>query len=133
MNNKFVLPNIRKAAVLSVLFLIVLISCKKNGELYPEFNNENLSIHFTDTLNVVTTLLKDDSIPTLAVSANLLGIYNDSIFGKASASFYTEITLSGANVNFGDNALIDSVVLSMKYGNTTSFYGNISTLQTIDV
>lgn len=119
--------------MLSVLFFVVLMSCKKDGELYPDFNNENLSIHFTDTLTIVTTLLKDDSIPTLAVSANLLGIYNDSIFGKASASFYTEITLSGANVNFGDNALIDSVVLSMKYGNTTSFYGNISTQQTVDV
>ncbi|MBI2281391.1 MAG: hypothetical protein HYU68_11995 [Bacteroidetes bacterium] len=85
MNNKFVLPNIRKAFMLSVLFFVVLMSCKKDGELYPDFNNENLSIHFTDTLTIVTTLLKDDSIPTLAVSANLLGIYNDSIFGKASA------------------------------------------------
>ncbi|MBI2281392.1 MAG: DUF4270 family protein [Bacteroidetes bacterium] len=28
---------------------------------------------------------------------------------------------------------MDSVVLSMKYGNTTSFYGNISTQQTVDV
>lgn len=133
MNNKFVLLNIRKAFVLSVLFLIVLISCKKNGELYPEFNNENLSIHFTDTLNIATTLVKDDSIPTLGVSANLLGIYNDSVFGSASASFYTEITLSGANVNFGTNPIIDSVVLSLKYGSTTSFYGNISTQQTVDV
>ena len=133
MNNKFVLPNIRKATVLSVLFLIVLISCKKNGELYPEFNNENLSIHFTDTLNVVTTLVKDDSIPTLSAGANLLGIYNDSVFGPASASFYTEITLNGSNVNFGTNPLIDSVVLSMKYVSSNSLYGSIITQQTVDV
>ncbi len=133
MNNKFVLPNIRKAAVLSVLFLIVLISCKKNGELYPEFNNENLSIHFTDTLNVVTTLVKDDSISTLSAGANLLGIYNDSVFGPASASFYTEITLNGSNVNFGTNPLIDSVVLSMKYVSSNSLYGSIITPQTVDV
>lgn len=133
MNNKFVLPNIRKAAVLSVLFLIVLISCKKNGELYPEFNNENLSIHFTDTLNIVTTLVKDDSISTLSAGANLLGIYNDSVFGPASASFYTEITLNGSNVNFGTNPLIDSVVLSMKYVSSNSLYGSIITPQTVDV
>lgn len=133
MNNKFVLPNIRKAAVLSVLFLIVLISCKKNGELYPEFNNENLSIHFTDTLTVVTTLVKDDSISTLYVGANLLGIYNDSVFGSSSASFYTEITLNGSNVNFGTNPLIDSVVLSMKYVSSNSLYGSIITPQTFEV
>lgn len=133
MNNKFVLPNIRKAFMLSVLFFVVLMSCKKDGELYPDFNNENLSIHFTDTLNIVTTLLKDDSIPTLSAGSNLLGIYNDSVFGPASASFYTEITLSGANVNFGTNPLVDSVVLSMKYVSANSLYGSIITSQTVDV
>lgn len=114
-------------------FFIVLSSCKKDGELYPEFNNENLSIHFTDTLNIITNLVKDDSIPTSNVGSYLLGIYNDSIFGPASASFYSEITLNGANVNFGNNAIFDSVVLSMKYGSTTSFYGNIATSMSIDV
>lgn len=133
MNNKFVLPYIRKAVVLSVLFLIVLISCKKDGELYPEFNNENLSIHFTDTLTIVTTLVKDDSISTLYAGANLVGIYNDSVFGPASASFYTEITLNGANVNFGTNPIIDSVVLSLKYVSANSLYGSIITQQTVDV
>ena len=126
-------PRLKPWAIIFASFFIVLSSCKKDGELYPEFNNENLSIHFTDTLNIVTTLLKDDSIPTLSASANLLGIYKDSVFGKASASFYTEITLNGANVNFGSDAIIDSVVLSMKYGSTTSFYGNIATPMSIDV
>jgi hypothetical protein len=126
-------PRLKPWAMIFASFFIVLSSCKKDGELYPEFNNENLSIHFTDTLTVVTTLAKDDSIPTLAASANLLGIYNDSVFGPASASFYSEITLNGANVNFGNNAIIDSVVLSMKYGSTTSFYGNIATPMSIDV
>lgn len=133
MNNKFVLPYTRKAIMLSVLFLMILFSCKKDGELYPEFNDENLSIHFTDTLNIITTILKDDSIPTLSASANLLGIYNDSIFGPASASFYTEITLNGSNVNFGVNPLIDSVVLSMKLVSANSLYGSIITPQTVDV
>lgn len=133
MNNKFVLLNIRKAIMLSVLFLLALISCKKDGELYPEFNNENLSIHFTDTLNVVTTLLKDDSISTLSAGANLLGIYNDSVFGPTSASFYTEITLNGSNVNFGTNPIIDSIVLSLKYVSATSLYGSIITPQTVEV
>ncbi|OFY94116.1 MAG: hypothetical protein A3K10_01090 [Bacteroidetes bacterium RIFCSPLOWO2_12_FULL_31_6] len=126
-------PRLKPWAMIFAIFFIVLSSCKKDGELYPEFNNENLSIHFTDTLNIVTTILKDDSIPTSNVDSYLLGIYNDSIFGLASASFYTEITLSGANVNFGNNAIIDSVVLSMKYGSTTSFYGNIATPMSIDV
>ena len=132
-NKKLVIPFTRKALMLSVLFLTILMSCKKEGELYPEFNNENLTTQFTDTLNIVTTLIREDSIQTLGASYNLLGIYNDSIFGPASASFYTEITLAGSNVNFEANALIDSVVLSLKYANTTSSYGGNPTTQTIDV
>ena len=126
-------PRLKPWAIIFASFFIVLSSCKKDGELYPEFNNENLSIHFTDTLNIVTTILKDDSIPTLSAGANLLGIYNDSVFGPASASFYTEITLNGSNVNFGTNPLIDSVVLSMKYVSSNSLYGSIITPQTVDV
>lgn len=109
------------------------MSCKKDGELFPEFNNENLTIHFTDTLNIVTTLLKDDSIRTDIAGANLLGIYNDSVFGPASASFYTEITLAGSNVNFENNAVIDSVVLSMKYVGVNSLYGSIVAPMNIEV
>lgn len=121
--NKLVLPHIRKAFMLSVLFLMVLLSCKKEGELYPEFNNENLSIHFSDTLNIITSLVKDDSIPTLNASTNLVGIYNDAVFGPASASFFTEVTLAGVNVNFGTTPVIDSVVLTMKYTNSAGLYG----------
>lgn len=133
MNNRNLLSYTRKALLLSVLFLMVLMSCKKDGELFPEFNNENLTIHFTDTLNIVTTLLKDDSIRTDIAGANLLGIYNDSVFGPASASFYTEITLAGSNVNFENNAVIDSVVLSMKYVGVNSLYGSIVAPMNIEV
>lgn len=132
-NKKLVLPYTRKALLLSVLFLMVLMSCKKDGELFPEFNNENLTIHFTDTMTITTTLLLDDSIRTDIAGANLLGIYNDSIFGPASASFYTEITLAGSNVNFGNNAVIDSVVLTMKYVSSVSAYGVTGVNMDIDV
>lgn len=131
--NKLVLPHIRKAFLLSVLFFMVLMSCKKDGELFPEFNNENLTIHFVDTFDIVTSILKDDSIRTDIAGANLLGIFNDSIFGPAGSSFYTEITLAGSNVNFGNNAVIDSVVLTMKYVSSSSYYGNITTPMTVNV
>lgn len=123
--NKSVLPYTRKALLLSVLFLLVLMSCKKDGELFPAFNNENLTIHFVDSFDIVTTLLKDDSIRTDIAGANLLGIHRDSIMGIAASSFYTELTLAGSNVNFGNNAVIDSVVLAMKYVGSTSFYGYV--------
>lgn len=123
----------RKALMLSVIFFTALFSCKKDGELYPKFNAENLVVSFTDTLSITTKVLKDDSINTFNVSSNLLGVYNDSIFGLSSASFYSEITLSGANVNFGANPVIDSIVLSLKYKSAGDFYGELFTPMDINV
>jgi len=123
----------RKALMLSVIFFTTLFSCKKDGELYPEFNSENLVVSFTDTLSISTKVLRNDSINTFNVSSNLLGIYNDSIFGLSSASFYSELTLSGANVNFGNNAVIDSIVLSLKYNSPLDFYGELFTPMDINV
>lgn len=132
-SNQFMLSITRKALMLSVIFSITLVSCKKEGELFPEFNDENLTIHFTDSFNILTSILKDDSIRTDFAGVNLLGIYHDSIMGIAASSFYTEITLAGANVDFGNNAVIDSVILSMKYLDATAFYGNVFDPMSIEV
>jgi hypothetical protein len=123
----------RKALMLSVIFFTAFFSCKKDGELYPKFNAENLLVSFTDTFSIKTKVVRHDSIDTYNVESNLIGIYNDSIFGLSSASFYSEITLSGANVNFGTNAVIDSVVLSLKYKSPVDFYGELSSPMNINV
>tara|TARA_R110001592_G_scaffold155956_1_gene386065 strand:+ start:1596 stop:2936 length:1341 start_codon:yes stop_codon:yes gene_type:complete len=123
----------RKALMLSVIFFTVLFSCKKDGDLYPKFNAENIAVSFTDTFSIYTKVIRDDSLNAFNVSSNLLGIYNDSIFGLSSASFYSEITLSGANVNFGANAIIDSIILSLKYKSPSDFYGELFTPMDINV
>lgn len=124
---------LRKALLLSVIFSITIVSCKKDGQLFPEFNDENLTIQYSDTFNILTSLIKEDSIRTDFAGVNLLGIYHDSIMGVASSSIYTEITLAGTNVSFGQNAVLDSAVLSLKYLNGVSFYGNILTPMSINV
>lgn len=122
----------RKAIMLSVLFLTVFFSCKKDGELYPKFNDENLTVNYVDTFTINTSVVRD-SIQTNNAYLNLLGICNDSVFGLSSSSIYSQVTLLGANVNFGSNPVIDSVVLTLKYQSATSFYGNLSTPMTINV
>lgn len=123
---------LRKAFMLSVIFFTAFYSCKKDGELYPAFNDEGLTVSFTDTFSIETSVLAD-TIRTDIASLNLLGIYHDSITGLHSSSVYTQLTLSGADVNFGSNAVIDSVILSLKYNAATSFYGNLLTQQSIEV
>ena len=81
---------LRKAFFLSVaFFLTFLFSCKKNGELSPDFDNGNLSVNFTDTFSIKTSLVQEDSLRTDLSTSHILGIYRDPIFGLVSSSIYS--------------------------------------------
>ena len=60
---------------------------------------------------------KLDSLKINNLSANLLGVYNDPVFGQTKASIITQITPAQFNPSFGDNPVIDSVVLTIPYYN----------------
>ena len=52
----------------------------------------------------------------------LIGTYIDPVFGTVNRSLFTQLRLSTENPNFGNNPIIDSVVLSLAYG-IPAFYG----------
>ena len=121
----------RKVNLLSALFfVIVFTNCKKDGEVVPQFDDTDVSIFFTDTFSVIASLEREDSIRTDIASLNLLGIYNDPVFGFSSSSIYSQITLNGLNVDFGDTPTLDSIVLTLEYAD---LYGNATSPMTIDV
>lgn len=127
----------RKVKLLSAIFFIsglTIISCKKKGELTPDFDNGDLNVVFTDTFTLNTTVFREDSLRTDISSLNLLGIYHDPIFGLASASFYSQITLRNLNVDFGttDVTDIDSLVLELPYAED-GIYGNAQSPLTVTV
>ena len=122
----------RKAFVFSaIFFLIGLFSCKKDGELKPDFDDGGLAINFVDTFSITTKLIEEDSIRTDLSIYNLLGLYNDPIFGPMSSSIYSQVVLSGVNVDFGsDTAVLDSVVLTLDY---EALYGDTASPMSINV
>ncbi len=121
----------RKAVFLSAIFFLgLLFSCKKDGELSPDFDNGNVSINFTDTFSIKTSLVREDSLQTYLSIYHLLGLYNDPFFGPTSSSIYTQILLTEANVDFGVGATLDSIVLSLDY---EQLYGDSSTPMSINV
>ena len=123
--------SLRKVYLLSALFFIaVFFSCKKDGELVPAFDGGTIPILFTDTLSLVTSLERDDSIRTDGAGLNLLGLFNDPVFGPSSSSIYSQVTLNGVDVSFGTNPVLDSIVLTLEYAN---IYGDSTTPMTIDV
>ena len=123
--------SMRKAILLSAIFFLVqLFSCKKDGELAPDFDNGNLSINFVDTFSLKTTVLAEDSLRTDLSIYNLLGLYNDPIFGPMSSSIYANVSLSGTSTDFGTSVVIDSVVLTLDY---VELYGDTATPMSINV
>jgi len=128
------LPTLIKPQLLGTLLLIFLgfISCKKeNSDIGTNLQNQDqLTLHYSDTTGIRSTIVKDDSVTTNGRSKVLLGSYVDDIFGLSQASFATQFRLSSNNVDFGTNPVVDSVVLYLDY---IGFYGDTTTPQEIKV
>jgi len=115
------------AFALITIFLLVFNSCKKADtvglEVLPE--EDHLQGEHTDTITVEAHIVYEDSLSTTGTTFNILGKYNDPIFGVSKASIYTQLRLSAANPSFGTNAQLDSVVLSLTYA---GYYADIMKL-----
>ncbi|MCF8371302.1 MAG: DUF4270 domain-containing protein [Bacteroidales bacterium] len=68
----------------------------------------------------IDSLISDDGAFSSARPYNLLGSYNDPVFGQSDAGFLTEVRLSKNQVNFEDDFVPDSLVLSLEL---KSIYG----------
>lgn len=114
----------RKVALLSAIFFLgaSIPSCKKDSNLVPGFEENNANVRFTDSLIVTATTINEDSILSNKTAKALIGSYTDSIFGTVTASYYTQISMIGSNLDFGNlaNLTVDSIVLVLKYDN---YYG----------
>ena len=63
-----------------------------------------------DTLRADRTVLQNATI----------GVYDEPLFGKNKSAFYTQVRLGTTNPDFGDNAIVDSVVLTIPVFGDTS-------------
>jgi hypothetical protein len=77
--------------------------------------NDKLNIVYSDTTKVVAYSQLVDSIRSDETSTTLLGSLLDPVFGKTTASFYTQFRLSKSSHSFGDNPVADSLVLTLLY------------------
>lgn len=91
---------------------------------------DTLYVGVIDTITVQAYSELEDSIRTDELSALVLGSVMDPIFGKTTASFYTQCLISSEDVDFGTNPQLDSLVLVLQY---SSLYGDSNTLQQIRV
>lgn len=110
---------------LALLTCIFLSSCnKQSSEIGLDLLDNLVDSEFMDTISIEAYSMLEDTINTTNTSANILGCISDPIFGNSKAGIYTQLSLSGSSVNFGENPIIDSVVLTLQistyYGDTNS-------------
>ncbi|WP_452227340.1 DUF4270 domain-containing protein [Lacinutrix cladophorae] len=67
---------------------------------------------------VLTYNKKINPVQTNGLSANLLGVYKDDIYGKTTASVVSQVTLNSYDPDFGTSPELVSVILSIPYFST---------------
>lgn len=86
---------------------------------------------YTDTLDDIQVLsMVEDSIRTSKMSSEVFGWVDDPIFGSLKSDVYMQFRLSANAVNFGEGAVLDSVVLSLPY---SGFFGDTANMLNIGV
>ena len=121
-----------KTLIISVL-VVFGVACSKTTENIGNgllSDNDHIGVAFTDTLHIACHSMTIDSMPTKGPTSILLGSMMDPVMGLTDASFVTQLHLSSTNQYFGDNPIIDSVVLQL-YIN--GYYGDTTTWQTVHV
>jgi len=116
---------------LSIFCTLALLTCiffnacnNQASEIGLDLIGNPVDTEFTDTITVQAYSMLEDTINTTNTSANIVGHLSDPVFGNSRAGIYTQLALGGSSVNFGQNPVIDSVILTLQisdyYGDTNS-------------
>jgi len=109
---------------------LAIASCKKSPESIGDnliSDNDFIGIFHTDTAAIVCHSYLD-SIGTKNVGYGLLGSMNDPVFGLSQAGFCTQFHLSAEGQSFGDQPVMDSLVLQLCL---SGYYGDTLSWQTV--
>ncbi len=119
MSNKNV--TIFKNIGLGLVFFFGIISCEKDFEDIAVNLIDNKAFSVGDTLLEIISYNKNvmssrvDNNEAGKVPLSLLGVYQDNDFGYMRSALISQLKLPILGVNFGDNAVIDLVVVDMPY------------------
>lgn len=111
-----------------IVFLLLLTLCTLFFACNDDISSIGLDLidselgnSFTDSISLVSYSVTEDSVRTRNLVNNVVGYVNDPIFGVTQAGIASQFLLSGNSVDFGDNPILDSIVLCLKY---TGYYGD---------
>lgn len=121
-----------KSISLLILFCAVFIACDEEfASIDSDIINENNATNFqsiSETYDVISYTDVLGPVQTNGLNTNMLGIYYDPAYGKTTASIVTQVSSSLVDPTFGDNVVLDSVVLTIPYFSTNLGLGEDDTI-----
>ncbi len=109
---KFALKNVAVLALLITSF----IACDKDfatigSDIVGQNNFDTDHIKY----DVIAYNRKLNPVQTNGLPINLLGVYKDPLYGLTTATFVSQINSTVLDPDFGDNVVLDSVILTIPY------------------
>tara|TARA_B100001564_G_scaffold359993_1_gene384429 strand:- start:4255 stop:5895 length:1641 start_codon:yes stop_codon:yes gene_type:complete len=116
-----------------LITLFTIVACEKDFSSFDSqvINSDNAINFSTNSIEYSITSRSEmiNPVQTNNLPSFLLGSYNHPQFGKSNSSFVGQMVPSEYNHDFGDNVVLDSVVLTIPYfsrGIDTSEEGDIT-------
>lgn len=117
------MTRLKKTAFLLAL-IVCLLSCKKEYNSIGLNMEDDLLGTTMESFDVKAWSVLHDTLNTTNMSNQQLGELRDPVFGKTTASVYAQFLQSGSTPYFGNEPILDSVVLTLQtagyYGDTTA-------------
>jgi len=124
------------SATFFIGILLAFASCKKEeSSIGDSLQGDALNVITSDTFSLITYSEVFDSLESDETSINMLGYYNDPVFGTVDCGMVSQIRLSSANPSFAadiSDVVVDSVVLGLSFSGI-KYYGNLTDPVTIEV
>jgi hypothetical protein len=103
--------------LLVVFSVVALIACDKDyitvgGDI---IGGENFNSIPGEEFDIALYNQKTGSVQSNNMPINQIGVYNNPFFGKTEANFVTQLELTEVDPTFGENIVIDSVVMNVPY------------------
>lgn len=118
--------------LISLFILTFLNACKSPNNIGLETSsNDVLNGDLMDDFAIEVTVENDDTLITSGLYKYPFGYFKDPVFGTTEANLAMQITAPTYPIAFKTNAVIDSVVLSLRY--YPSFYGDSTSRYVVDV
>jgi len=115
-----------------LISLFILSSCQNTDSIGLDVDPATeVTGTFTDTITVISSTVKEDSMITNTLVRYPLGYLADPIFGKTTANIAMSLTLDPPGLTFGTSPVLDSAVLVLYYAK--EFYGDSTSNFQVDV